>query len=292
MRLLITGASGFLGRRAAAHFTQLGWTVLTPGHAQLDITNESAVRHWFIRYRPRLVLHCAAVSDTGACRREPERTARINVQGAEMIAAACRMLAAKLVLCSSDQVYAGSVLPGPHREDELLIPGNEYARQKLEAERRCARLCETVSLRLSWMYTTAPQPGEHGHFLTTLEAALRDESLPLRWPVHDRRGITDVDAVVAALPAALELPVGVYNFGAPNDADTFSTVQAVLRQPRVADALAAAGLQCAASRLTPDTAAFADTPRDIRMDMTRTTAAGIAFAPTQQGLCDALEKIL
>ena len=47
MKLLITGASGFLGRRAAAHFRALGVSVLTPSHGELDITDPVAIRSWF-----------------------------------------------------------------------------------------------------------------------------------------------------------------------------------------------------------------------------------------------------
>ena len=54
MKLLITGASGFLGRRAAAHFTHLGYQVLTPSHADLDITREDAVLDWFRKNRPEI----------------------------------------------------------------------------------------------------------------------------------------------------------------------------------------------------------------------------------------------
>lgn len=293
MKLLITGGTGFLGRRAAAHFAALGVHVLTPGRTQLDITEDASVRNWFVHNRPEAVLHCAAVSDTGACQREPERTADVNVAGAARLAVACADAGAKLIFCSSDQVYSGSVLPGPHLETESLLPGMVYARQKLEAEQRCAILCpDMVSLRLSWMYTTRPLPGEHGHFLATLLAALREGNLPLRWPVYDCRGITDAAAVVDRLPAALALPAGVYNFGAANDVDTFHTVQAVLAEPAVQRAMQKAGLSDPLTRLVPDTQAFADVPRDIRMDPARTAAAGIVFDTTRQGLCAALEKVL
>ena len=47
MKLLITGASGFLGRRTAVFFEQRGYQVLTPAHNQLDITEEDSVLTWF-----------------------------------------------------------------------------------------------------------------------------------------------------------------------------------------------------------------------------------------------------
>lgn len=283
MKLMITGATGFLGCRAAAHFSRLGYQVLSPCHAELGITDQASVKIWFQRNRPQTVLHCAAVSDTGACQRDPEGTARINVTGSENIARACAEYGTKLVFCSSDQVYAGSPLPGPHKESEILLPGNVYARQKLLAEQLCRTACpDTVSLRLSWMYSSQSLPGEHGHLLTTLSAALKDPSCPLTWPVHDRRGISDADSVVRNLPAALELPAGIYNFGSENDMDTFHTLQAVFTELELTDAL---------KRLIPNRQAFADSPRDIRMDCSLARDHGIFFESTRTELCRALRNM-
>lgn len=284
MTLLVTGSSGFLGRRAAAYLASLGHTVLTPSHSQLDITRESSVRAWFAEHRPDAVIHCAAISDTGVCQREPERSHVVNVEGPVLLAKACRETGAKLVFCSSDQVYSGSPYPGPHCEEEPLSPGNVYGRQKLLAEQQCAALCpDTVSLRLSWMYDDQSLPGEHGHFLTTLLSALRDPAQPLSWPVHDFRGMTHVGEVVRNLPAALSLPGGVYNFGAENDRDTFHTVRALLERLYLQEPL---------SRLTPNQEAFAQNPRDIRMDASTLHAAGITFRTTLQGLTETLGNLL
>ncbi len=282
MKLLVTGGSGFLGRRTAAYFEALGYRVLTPSHGQLDITDAASVRTWFRENRPDGVIHTAAVSDTGLCQQRPDWSEKINVDGCVHLAQSCREWGAKLVICSSDQVYFGSTVPGPHREDEVLTPGNVYGSQKLRAEQKCLEvLPETVCLRLSWMYSTVSFPGEHGHFLTTLEAALADETKPLTWPVHDRRGLTDTEAVVKNLPKALGLPGGVWNFGAGNDANTYETVKGLLE---------ASGMTAPLARLTPNQAAFADNPRDISMDLTKLNAAGITFPTTSEGLRRALKK--
>lgn len=284
MTILITGGRGFLGRRAAAWFDELGYRVLTPSHSELDITDRHAVDRWFRQNRPQAVIHCAAVSNTGACQRDPEGTAVINVAGSEAIARACAEYGAMLVFCSSDQVYAESPLPGPHKETERLTPGNVYGRQKLMAEQTCLDVWpETVCLRLSWMYSARFLPGDHGHLLHTLSAARKDPTLPLCWPIHDRRGITDVEAVVRNLPAALSLPGGVYNFGSENDRDTFHTLQAVFEELKFQDALA---------RLAPNLQAFAESPRDIRMDTAKTAHRGILFPSTAEGLASVLLKIL
>ena len=282
MKLLITGGTGFLGRRCAAYFRNLDYQVLTPSHRELDITSEKAVRDWFRVQKPEAVIHTAAISDTGLCQRQPQWSEKVNVDGCVHLAHSCREFGSKLVICSSDQVYSGSPLPGPHREEEPVTPNNVYGKQTFLAEQRCLEIFpDTVCLRLSWMYSTENFPGEHGHFLTALKAALADVTLPLTWPVHDLRGITDAEDVIRYLPNALELPGGVYNFGAENHTSTYETVKNLLKKRDIPEALA---------RLTTNVSAFADNPRDISMDTAKIRQAGICFPSTLEGLLHALQK--
>lgn len=282
MKLMVTGGSGFLGRRTSAYFASLGYQVLTPSHSTMDITDRNSVQNWFRENHPDAVIHTAAVSDTGLCQQKPDWSKQINVDGCVHLAESCRKFGAKLVICSSDQVYSGSSLPGPHREEEVLAPNNVYGRQKLQAEQRCLEILpDTVCLRLSWMYSTVSYPGEHGHFLTTLKAALEDDTKLLTWPIHDRRGLTDAEAVVKNLPAALKLPGGVWNFGAENQDSTYDTVKELLTR---------LGMTAALERLQPNEAAFTDNPRNISMDLTKLNAAGIHFPATLEGLIRAMKK--
>jgi len=284
MKLLVTGGSGFLGRRTADDLQSLGWQVLTPSHGELDITDEAGVMDWFHRNKPDGVIHTAAVSDTGLCQQKPEWSERINVTGSVNLARACREYGGKLVMCSSDQVYFGSSVPGPHGENESVTPGNVYGCQKLRAEQECLSVFpETVCLRLSWMYAKEEIPGQHGHFLTTLKAALEDESKPLSWPVFDRRGLTDVEDVVKNMPAALKLPGGVWNFGSENEHNTYETVKTVLAE---------LGLGSALQRLKPNEEAFATSPRDISMDLAKLKSAGVCFPATKEALKAALDLIV
>ena len=282
MKLLITGASGFLGRRAAAYFSHLGFQVLTPSHASLDIIQEETVMDWFRENRPEAVIHTAAISDTGLCQQKPEWSETVNVDGCIHLAKACREIGAKLLICSSDQVYSGSPLPGPHREAETVVPNNVYGNQKLRAEQKCLEIFpETVCLRLSWMYSAKPFPGEKSHFFTRLKEALEDPAKPLTWAVQDRRGITDVEEVVKNLASALNLPGGVYNFGSEDPVSPYETVKSVLEK---------LGMEEALSRLTPNQEAFAENPRDISMDLSKLRSFGITFPTTEESLLTVLQK--
>ena len=131
-RLLVTGASGFMGGRVVDFYREK-YEICAPGHGELDITDEAGVIARLRDWRPDYVVHCAAISDIGQCDREPERSWKINVDGAVNLARASALVGAKCLLCSSDQVYAGSGVRGPHLETEAVVPGNLYGREKLAA---------------------------------------------------------------------------------------------------------------------------------------------------------------
>ncbi len=285
-RILVTGATGFLGFRAAKHFRESmpEAEVLSPDHATLDITDFEGVSRYFQTVRPDAVLHCAAVSDTAACEKDPLGSEKTNVEGSVNIARVAWELGAACLLCSSDQVYfergkgsAGTSYRGwqrPHTEEEDLRPANVYGRQKLEMEQRAlAANPACVCLRLSWMYDVRSLARkEHGDFFRSLVERLRAGG-PLSYPVYDKRGITDVMEVVHALPRAFNLPGGVYNFGSENPFSTYETVRRLLE---------ALGQKDALLRLSPDKAAFSDEPRNLSMDLSKLRLQG---SPSQ-GLWD------
>lgn len=276
-KMLITGASGFLGSRILK-FYQNQYELYTPSHQEMDITDEAAVLTIFEREHPELVIHCAAISDTGKCEREPDLSWKINVDGCRNIAKAAKTIGAKCLICSSDQVYFGSDSMEPHTEDEELSPANVYGREKLQAEIDCLKVNpDCVLLRLAWMYDIeSSNPNEHGDFIRTLLVKLAAKE-PLSYPIHDVRGITDVKEVVRNLQKAFELPGGVYNFGSPNKYNTYQTVEILFTET---------GLDV--EQLHKNEVPFRDKPRNLAMSQEKLNSYGINFSSTG----DALLRIL
>lgn len=280
MKMAVIGSRGFLGSRIASCFKGQ-YQLLTPTHDELDITNRDSVWWYLENTRPDVIMQCAAVSDVGTCDREPERTWRINVDGSVNIAEIGGSLGAKCILCSSDQVYFGSQLRTPHVEEEQLVPCNAYGRQKLAMEQQCLQLNpEAVLLRLSWMYDKRQRlEGEHGNFLVSLLSNLRSGA-DLCFPIHDRRGITNVAEVVENLKKAIDLPGGVYNFGSTNDRSTYETMKAVFSEVNQAGLL----------RMYPNSQAFQENPRNLCMKTDKIETFGIRFSTTVYGLLAALKE--
>lgn len=272
-RLLITGASGFLGRRAAAFYSKT-CEICAPSRTELDITDLENVYAVFRRFKPHCVIHCAAVSDLGMCEKDPEGSWRINVDGSRNIAAAAAEFSAKCLLCGSDQVYFGNGIKGPHSEEEPIAPPTVYGREKKAAEEECLAVNpDCVILRLTWMYDTCTlAPQEHGDFFRTLAERLRT-SAPLSYPVYDIRGITDVNEVIRNFKSALELNGGIYNFGSPNHRNTYETVRAMFT-----------ALGWDPRSLIKNEEAFAADPRDISMNPGKLNNSGITFSSTLDAL--------
>ncbi len=273
-RMLITGASGFLGKRVASYYKS-NYIIFTPTHAEMDITDPKSVENLFSKLYPDIVVHCAAISDTGTCEREPERSRLINLDGSVNVARATGIVGAKCVLCSSDQVYFTRIAPMGlygHKESEVLNPGNEYGRQKQEAERRCLEINpDCVMLRLSWMYDTETKSAsEHGDFMRTLLAKL-DSGEELSYAVHDIRGISDVNEVIQNLEKTFTLAGGVYNFGSPNDKNMYETMRAVF-----------SNRGWNADKILKNEAAFHDNPRNISMCQEKINNSGIFFTDTTE----------
>lgn len=275
-KVLLTGAGGFLGARANVCFRELGWDVTSVGHRQLDICNAAQVQQVLRDVRPDAVLHFAAVSSTAVSQQQPALSHAVNVQGTENLAAACAQTGSRLVYMSSDQVYNGCLAAGPLAEDTPLAPENVYGCDKLEAERRVARLCpNAVGLRLTWMYDVprAGLPASGNLICSVLRAAL--SGVPQRFAVRETRGVTWVWDVVHSLPALLEVPGGVYNAGSSGTQSTYTLALET-----------AAALGCAHPEafVLPDSERYAQHVRNLSMDTSLLAAFGITFPENMEGV--------
>lgn len=280
-KLLITGASGFVGSKIAAHYSDR-YEIYTPKHETMDIADANSVMEYFAQIQPDYVVHCAAISDTGRCEREPELSWKINVTGSVNIAKASKSIGAKCVLCSSDQVYFGSDVRLPHKEDEVLVPANVYGREKLEGEKLClTENPESVHLRLAWMYDGRNCDYKiHRDFMSTIKEKLQNKE-SMAYPVYDRRGITDVWEVVENIEKTFSLPGGVYNFGSGNGSSTYDTVKDVFDE-----------LGLSTAWIEKNETAFADKPRNLTMDQEKISRYGIEFQDTKAAITKRFTKLL
>ncbi|MDE5909732.1 MAG: sugar nucleotide-binding protein [Lachnospiraceae bacterium] len=236
MRILITGANGYLGKRLVKAY-QEKYEICAATHENMDFTDEYKIREVFDAFRPEIVIHCGAVSDVATCAIDVAKSLEINVHGTQKLARVCHQCGARMIFCSSDQVYMEPLTQKnqktfylPHREDELLKPLPIYGQHKLLAEQSCFNENpDSVILRLTLMYDI-PDEAERekgkGMFAENLKTALENR-LPQQVLKNISRGMTDCREVVANMEKAWSLPPGIYNFGSANIGTVYDTVKKV-----------------------------------------------------------------
>ena len=280
MKILITGAAGFVGCRAT-RFLGLSHQVIPLNSKQLDVTDEEMIHTLFMDHAPKAVIHMAALSDTAYCEAHPDDCEAVNYIGTLNVARAAAAVGAKLIYASSDQVYNGCTETGLLGEDVPLAPKGVYAALKYRTECEVQELLPTaVALRLSWMYDVPNSPlrQNHGLLLRLLEAAR--SGVPFAASVNECRGITNVWQVVRRIEAAIALPGGIYNFGSPNRCSTHDTVLEAARF------MVAAG-HLEAGNASPVNAVEAP-QRNLAMNLHRIEQFGLTFPDTISGLKAAL----
>jgi dTDP-4-dehydrorhamnose reductase len=276
-KILITGASGFVGGRIAEAL-QKSYELLTPLHSELDVTDQDNVESYIRNTKPDAILHLAAISNTGYCEEHPDESYKVNVVSVENMAETASRHNIKLVWFSSDQVYNGNLESGPLTEDIAVSPENHYGRHKLLAEERALAICpDSVALRATWMYDV-PRAGmrTHANFVINFQNAV-STGTPQFFATREFRGITWIKEVVMNIPHTFDLPGGVYNFGAENSLNTYETA---LEYGKM--------LGCDTDKLIiPDTDRFPQHIRNISISMKKAYDASngkIHFRNTLEGL--------
>jgi len=135
-RILVTGASGFVGRHL-----QPALRAAFPDAALLtdpfDITDPAAADSAVGAARPDVVVHLAAVAAIPAARLDPGRAWQVNLLGTLNVARAVLARAPRctLLFASSADIYGASFRAGtPLDEQALLAPLNTYSATKAAAD--------------------------------------------------------------------------------------------------------------------------------------------------------------
>ncbi len=156
MRILITGASGFVGPHLAAELLAHGHEVLATGRSvdpppgigmaawkPADLTSRDDVRDLLAAMKPECIVLLAAQSNPAASWDCPDETFRVNAAATALLAdeAGRSKTTRRILFVSSSDVY-GAPDPEhlPVRETSPFSPANPYAVSKVAAERLVA-LC-------------------------------------------------------------------------------------------------------------------------------------------------------
>lgn len=133
--ILITGATGTLGRAFRRICDERGLASRLTSRAELDITSEGSIAAALDRHAPWLVVNTAGYVRVDDAEGDRERCRRENALGPGQLARACARAGVALVSFSSDLVFDGRK-GEPYEEHDTPRPLCVYGRTKLEAEQR------------------------------------------------------------------------------------------------------------------------------------------------------------
>ena len=159
-QLLVTGASGYLGRHLLASARNQGWRVTgtynTTAARSLDVgqvalrlqDDEAAIERMIRSVSPDAIIHTAALNPGS----NAEEMLRINGKGSGRIAAAAARIGARMIHVSSDVVHDGT--RAPYRCDAKPSARDPYGRSKALAEELViAAYPEACIVRTSLIYS-------------------------------------------------------------------------------------------------------------------------------------------
>ena len=148
MKVLITGANGFLGQHLTLYLADTGYNTIACNRGECriaqkkliqyycaDITDELAVASMISAVQPEIIIHAAAMSKPDECNNNKEACLLVNVEATKFLLQSLLSVSntqPHFIYISTDFIFGEN---GPHSEDDTAVPLNFYGETKLRAER-------------------------------------------------------------------------------------------------------------------------------------------------------------
>lgn len=229
-RLLIIGASGFIGQRLgvmAADAYDVFVADLAepakPNEIKMDVTDPASVLAGFDAVCPQVVVMLAAIADIDQCERQPELAKAVNVDGAVRVAEQCARRGIRFVYTSSAAVYDGS--RHGYSEEDPPTPLSVYGRTKAQAEVELRRILPDAIILRPALVLGFSAASHTNAMLNKLAGSLRAGQI-VRVPDYEYRNPIDADTICLAILrlAELEQARGIYHIGAVDSISRFELV--------------------------------------------------------------------
>ena len=280
--ILVTGANGYLASYIVReNQDQFHWIKMTRKDA--DLSDPQAVYDFVSRQDFDICFHTAANATTALCEEKPDLAHKINVESTQSIIRACKEKKARLIFCSTEQVFNGLVNEGPIKEDQKPCAVTVYGQNKIECEKYIHQeLEDAVILRYSWMMGLSFDGIKASPSIVknVMNALIHHQ--PTLFTCNERRCMTYAKYLAKQFKQISELPAGTYHVACENDKTTYESALYVANRlgcdPKAIEEL-----------ILPNTKRYADRFRDYRLDATKLKGYGITFGTFEENVEEVLK---
>jgi dTDP-4-dehydrorhamnose reductase len=147
MKVLITGANGFVGHYLVQSALKKSYTVIATGkgecrlpfsgnpnfiYEEMDFTNPYSIDSVFEKHKPGIIIHAGAMGKPDECEQNQMQAYVVNVEGTVHLLINAAEHKSFFIFVSTDFVFDGE--RGMYKEEDQRRPVNYYGRTKMEAE--------------------------------------------------------------------------------------------------------------------------------------------------------------
>ncbi|BFZ15005.1 hypothetical protein BsWGS_18043 [Bradybaena similaris] len=190
-RILITGASGLLGRECLAVFScDSEWETLGLAFSRAggnlkkaDLTDPGQVEAVVQEFQPTVILHSAAERRPDVVEKQEGETKKINVDATQRLCDLASAVGAYVLFISTDYVFDGT--KPPYKPSDLPCPLNKYGLSKAAGEKVVLASPGNLVLRVPVLYGPVETLDESA--VTVLFSKVKDVSKPAEMNHNEKR---------------------------------------------------------------------------------------------------------
>ena len=226
MKILVTGASGFVGRTLLEYLLIHGFvvhpifrnhTILSYDNARFcDLRHLESTKKMILDIDPTVIVHCAATSNIEQCEKDGFESWENNVIGTMNLARSAKSKV-HFIYLSTAEVFDGNT--GLYREDSIRNPVHWYGHTKAASEDIVRKIVPTHTIvRLSYQYGYDPCGKNFIH--SVMKRLMRDQEVSAADDLISSP--TYVGTTISAIHEMIENQMtGIYNIA---DRDPYQSI--------------------------------------------------------------------
>ena len=280
--ILVTGANGYIAsyvRKENHHI--FNWITMTRKDA--DLSKPEEVEAFLKDKQFDICFHTAANATTAVCEENPELAHKINVESTQKIIEACKKNQARLIFCSTEQVFNGKENHGPFNEEESVSAVTVYGKNKIECEDLIhEQLDDYLILRFSWMMGLSfDKVKASPSIIKNVMNALLHQT-PTLFTCNERRCMTYAKKLAQQFEKITALDTGTYHVASKNEMTTYETAVYIAKELKASD-------EAIAKYILPNKERYSERFRDYRLDSSKLENLGITFGTFEENIEEILK---